>query len=85
MPYPKFLPATTGLIRAHNDDVWVSGSVRAGESQRAWFVISRPGRVLARVDLATDLELLDAGSDFVLTRRRDSLGVEQVLFFRRAQ
>ncbi len=81
MPYPRFLPATTAMIRSRDGDVWVSASTSARDTLRTWYVVSPRGRVLARVDLAMHLELLDAGRDFVLASRRDTLGLERVELF----
>ena len=81
MPFPETLPVVATLLSAEDGDVWVTGSVSADEDRREWYVISPVGEVLARVDVAADLEILDAGRDFLITKRRDELDIEYLDFW----
>jgi hypothetical protein len=81
MPFPRNLPATDALLRATNGDIWVSSSTQSGDQSREWVVVSPENTVLACVEIAVDLHVLDAGRDFVLVKQRDELDVEHVLLF----
>lgn len=81
MPFPRYLPATNELFRSGDGDIWVAGSVRSGEESRDWIVVSSENAVVARVEVAADLQVLDAGRDFLLVKQLDELDVQHVLLF----
>lgn len=68
LPRPRHLPATRDLVVDALDNVWVQHFPRANSRTVAWSVFSSEGRHVANVALPTDLELYEAGEDYVLGR-----------------
>ena len=58
--------------------LWVAESFSPSDAGRRFRIFDPDGRQVARIELAPDIELLEVGEDYVLTRRFDEFDVEYV-------
>lgn len=73
------LPAFENVFYDGSGRVWLQAYDPFIEDFVEWTVVGRDGEFLAAVTLPRGLRLLDAGSDWVLARLDDKLGVERLL------
>ncbi len=69
--------ARSGVRIGVGGEYWVPEAPLGGE-RRAWTVYSAVGQPVARVASGTDIDLLEAGADYILGRTRDAVGGERV-------
>lgn len=77
--FPEVMPVYRRLLVSEQGNVWVERySEPWAEAERDWIVFSSGGRLLARVSLGKDFQLLDVSSDLLVGIRQDDLGVEYI-------
>lgn len=92
-PYPSHLPTFFQLLVDPEGNLWAGqrpyGAGGAGTSDddqasemNEFFVFGADGRHLGVVELATDLQVFQIGTDFILGTLRDELGVGYVHVYR---
>jgi hypothetical protein len=81
-PMPDRIPAVSDVIVDSEGNAWVRRFVMPGKAENRWGVFDTSGAFLGHLLLPTGLEVLEIGSDHVLGKARDSLGVEQVRLHR---
>lgn len=77
-PLPEFVPAFQGILVDDSANIWLERYRMPGETDARWEVISADGRWLGGVAAPDRVRLLQVGTDFVLGRHLDSLGVERI-------
>jgi len=78
MPVPDVLPPYRTIeIDAHSN-IWVQEYTAGRDALSQWSVFDSNGAWLGEVTLPLGLELLEIGSDYVLAKDTDELGVEYV-------
>jgi hypothetical protein len=82
VPSARTLPAYRGLEFDRDGNLWVEEYWMTKNDPRQWSIFDLNGRWLGRIVLPHELEILDLGSDYVLGRVRDELGVEQIRLHR---
>lgn len=81
-PMPDSYPAYTALLTDREGNLWAQRFSASGPAGVQWGVFATDGRFLGHVRLPRGLEAYEIGSDYVLGKARDSLGVEQVRMYR---
>jgi len=71
-------PAFSDLMTDLEGNLWVHGYSLPGEPPAPWTVFDSEGIMLGDVDLPEGLRPLEVGSDYVMGRWRDDLGVDYV-------
>jgi len=82
VPAPQHLPSIRAMHVDSEDNVWVQAGHHAGIADATWTVFNREGRWLGDVTLPAALQLLEIGSDYIVARDRNELGVERVRVMR---
>jgi hypothetical protein len=77
-PLPEHVPAFQGLIMDDQANVWLERYRQPWEEDSRYEIIDRQGRWLGQVQVPAKLRIFQIGTDFVLGRQVDSLGVERV-------
>ena len=81
-PAPRFTPPLQ-RIQSIGSHVWLQAFVLPGDTSAVWYVVDpERARVVARVDLPRDWQLLGGDDHLVLVLRRDEMDVEHVLAHR---
>jgi hypothetical protein len=80
-PHRLSFPAFEDLLVGADGSIWVRESAPPGASERRWSVYGADGALVRRVRGAGELEIVDAGADWVLAWQRDGDGVESILMF----
>lgn len=78
LSFPEFFPAYSVLLTDPDGNLWVQDYLRPGEDRTKWSVFDGTGRYLGTLSLPERFTALHVGSDFVLGRWVDSLGVATV-------
>lgn len=78
MSFRETLPAFLDIVVDADGYLWVQSSVRRGEHVSPWDVFDREGRWLGSVEMARQLEVYEIGTDYVLGKTEDALGIEAV-------
>jgi A/G-specific adenine glycosylase len=81
LPIPEYLPAYQRLLVDDEGYLWVENYRLPWETQPHWQTFDPDGRWLGTVETPEDLRPFQIGSDFLLGRGRDELGVERVLVY----
>jgi hypothetical protein len=69
MTFPARLPAFSGwggLASTADGGVWIARWAPPSAATRTWYVVSPSGTVRATIDLPRELNVLDAGDDYVV-------------------
>jgi hypothetical protein len=82
LPVPDFFPAFAGLEADRFGNLWVEDYRMPGDHRTTFHVFDADGRLVGRVDLPEEMELLDLGEDYLLALFRDDLEVEYVRQYR---
>jgi hypothetical protein len=77
-PLPEHVPAFQGLIMDDQANVWLERYRQPWEEDSRYEIVDRQGRWLGQVEVPAKLRIFQIGTDFVLGRQVDSLGVERV-------
>lgn len=81
-PARETLPAFGQLLVDDHRWIWVRDHPRFPEEQRRWIVLDSDGVPHARLETPPDLEVYEIGDTYLLGRRRDEDGVEQIVVHR---
>ncbi|NIN72090.1 MAG: hypothetical protein GTO46_09270 [Gemmatimonadetes bacterium] len=81
MPWPDVMPAYGEFKTDAEDNLWVSEYLRPGDEQPRWTVFDPHGTMLGIVGTPPRFRIFQIGSDFMLGRWRDELGVEHVQMY----
>ncbi len=76
--YPSAFPPYATLMVDGLDNLWIEGYPIPGEDLREWSIHSKAGAGIAVLWVPSNLQLLEAGRDYVLGVWRDELDVEYV-------
>lgn len=83
MKLPKTMPAYGAFVVDALDNLWVQSYKRATARQVRWTVYAPDGKLLARVQLPTDLTVHEIGRDYILGRYQDvDEAIPQVRLYR---
>lgn len=82
VPAAEVLPAYRAVEFDREGNLWVEEFGLTQDAPRVFSVFATDGRWLARVSVPNDLTIIDRGPDYLLTRARDDLDVEQIRLFR---
>ena len=82
VPMHDFNPAVIGMLVDTDENFWLEEPRAAREVARQYTVIDDRGQLLGRVTMPESLRPLEIGSDYVLGRAVDDLGVEYVQMHR---
>jgi hypothetical protein len=77
-PMPEQVPAFQAMLVDAAAHVWLERYRLPGDTVSRWEVVAPDGRWLGTVNAPPRLRVFQVGSDFVLGRHLDSLGVERV-------
>ena len=77
---PREAPAYLRLIVDELDRLWARDFTFPGEPQR-WKIIDVDGRWLTDVEMPADIEVMEVGADYVLTRHTTDFGVHTVRLY----
>lgn len=80
--FNEVFPTHSRMRFGRDGFLWVRRYPRPGEVHGLWYVFDPAGRWATTVTLPADLELLDAGEDFLLGKIRTDLDVEQLHLYR---
>jgi hypothetical protein len=76
---PSHKPAFERLSVDRDGNVWALSSESTDETDvREWYVFDASGRWITSVLVPSDLHVLDIGSDYLLARWQDELGVQRI-------
>jgi hypothetical protein len=80
MPLVESFPAFRTLLTDGQDHLWVREATLPGTDRPAplWTVFNPDGRVLGFIETPDGLTILEIGTDYILGRTTDDLGVESV-------
>lgn len=78
LPPVESFPAFSELIVDDAGDLWVREYKRPGDERSVWTVFASDGRMRGLVETPTGLTVYRIGTDFLLGRSVDDLGVERV-------
>lgn len=81
LPLPDRVPAVQSLMVDTDGNLWVERFRFFWDPQPVWDVFSEAGRWLSTVETPEGLEIYEIGSDYVLGRSLDELGVERIQMF----
>jgi hypothetical protein len=81
MPWPDVMPAYGEFRIDAEDNLWVAEYLRPGDEQPRWTVFDPDGTMLGTVETPPGFQILQIGSDFMLGRWQDELGVEHVRMY----
>lgn len=81
-PAGATMPAFDQLLADGQRNLWVRTYTPPWETRSRWRIFDPDGRWLGSADLPEGLEIHEIGSDYVLGRRVDELGVEYVQLHR---
>jgi len=76
--YPGAFPAYANLMVDGLDNLWIEGYPIPGKELRDWSIYSPTGTAIGVLRVPSNLQLLEAGRDYVLGVWRDELDVEFV-------
>jgi len=81
--FPAFGSSTprSSLRLDQAGNLWVQEYLPPWGEGTSWQIFDSEGSLLGRLDLAEGITWLDAGSDWILTRVTDDLGVESVVLY----
>jgi hypothetical protein len=82
VPAAETLPSWSGLRFDGTGNLWVEQFSLAQDGPLVHDVFADDGRWLARAELHRDLPILDLTPDFLLTRARDAMDVEEIRLYR---
>lgn len=82
VPMHAFYPVVTGMLVDTEVNLWLGEPRAAEEVARRYTVIDEEGQLLGQVTLPAGLRPLEVGSDYVLGRVVDDLGVEYIQMHR---
>lgn len=82
LPLPEFAALYQSLNVDDSHRVWLERSSLPMDSVRLWDVIDADGTWIGSVRLPSTLAVFQIGSDFILGRAIDSLGVQRVQLYR---
>ncbi len=82
LPYPPLLPPYGSTVLDSELNLWVEGFRVAGDGPYDWSVFDSRGIWLGRVTVPEGLEVFEIGSDYILGRTVDHVGVERVEVYR---
>jgi hypothetical protein len=80
LPKPVWAPAHLELLIDGADRLWARDFTYPSEPRR-WKVFDREGRWLGDVETPADLTVLEVGTDYVLGRHTDALGVQSIRIY----
>ncbi len=78
LPVPDVLPAFQSLLVDQQDYLWVERYRLPWENVPTWDILDTEGRWLGTIQTPTRLTIFEIGSDYVLGRYRDELGIQKV-------
>ena len=78
LPLPDFVPAFDRLLRDSEGNLWIHRYRLPWDADDEWDVIDERGRWLGTVTTPRNVTVLQVGSDFILGRHLDGLGVEEI-------
>lgn len=77
---PSIFPSLSAILTTSAGGLWAERYARPGESERAWYFFE-DGRWTKTLYLPKSRYVLDAGTDWVLVRITDSLGVQRLAVY----
>ncbi len=81
MPWPEVMPAYGEFRVDAEGNLWVAEYRRPGDEQPRWTVFDPDGAMLGVVETPPHFRVYQIGSDFLLGRWRDELGVEHIRMY----
>ena len=83
LEYPSVLPAHGKMLIGSDGYLWVQEYWAPGATEQKWHIFApgERGDVRAVLTMRSELEVLDAGPDYVLVAERDALDVPRVLLY----
>lgn len=82
MSVRETLPAFVDLVVDADGYLWVEGYREAGKHASYWDVFDREGRWIATVAMPPGLQVYEIGSEYILGKSQDALGIESVRLHR---
>lgn len=82
LPLPDSTPALQELMLDAEGNLWAERYRLPWTRARLWDVLDPQGQWLGAVELPAVADVFEIGSDYVLAREIDDLGVERLLMFR---
>jgi hypothetical protein len=81
VPFPKTMPAHGRIVVDAEGYIWVEHYRTEWEEQSRWTIFGAEGELLGTIELPDRFFIIQIGSDFVLGRWTDELGVEHVQLY----
>jgi len=81
LPYPDVVPPYGRIMVDARSNVWVQVFRVRDEDAQEWSVFDEEGTWLGQVGVPSGLRVFEIGSDYLLGRVRDGLGVERVVVY----
>jgi hypothetical protein len=78
MPFPDRMPAYSDFEVDADENLWVEEYRRPGDDQPRWRVFDPDGVWLGTVEVPPGLRIYEIGTDYLLGRWDDELGVEHI-------
>jgi len=76
VPFPETIPPYSNFVVDVEGNLWVEDYQRPWDDQPLWAVLSREGAWLGLVYTPPGFKIFQVGSNFVLGRWEDELGVD---------
>lgn len=81
LPYPQEMPAYGRIAIDAEGNLWIAEYRPTGREQPRWLVFDSEYRLLGAVETPPVFVIHEIGSDYVLGRARDELGVEYIRLY----
>lgn len=81
MPFPSTMPAYSDFRVDASGHLWVGEYRKPGDDQPRWRVLDPTGRYLGIMETPPGFSIYEIGSNYLLGRWRDDLGVEHVRMY----
>jgi hypothetical protein len=83
MTFSPLLPGFSvgGLASSSDGGVWVAPYARPHAPTQKWYVVSPAGILRATIDVPRDLDVIDAGDDYMVAQRTDPNGGLTVVLY----
>jgi hypothetical protein len=78
LPFPETMPSFSKIIVDAEGNLWAMDYRAWSTDPSLWFILDRSGRLLGELSMPVGFEVHQIGSDYVLGRRTDDVGVEHV-------
>jgi hypothetical protein len=82
MPFPETVPAFSGILTVADGTLWIQATVIAGDTSLSFSVFDPTGVWLGDVAVPARFRVFEVGTDYVLGRAIDEVGVERVRLYR---